>query len=336
MALALPIIPGIYSQSGIGGYAPPPLNANFVALTSTKTILIDVTTGATTEKPHSIPGAVNMAYSPNLDRLVVASTVSIGVSGGMYYSDDRGTTWTKCPAGPNWNADDSWLYVFFNPLSRRFFGLSWRTTGQEMITSEDGINWTQLGTFASQGEVVANWCSMDVDVGTGTLCIGIYANSIFRFTDPTMRSFVRKPDAGLMGNAIVVLASRGNGKWVSYGGTFTGQAQVQSVNDGQTWTAGVSAAAGDAPWIAAHQGGRAYVGHAGGVYSSADLDTTPWSLIAGSANPICMVSDKMAPRTLHINSGGQVRMLTDGTYPAALTTLAAGFGSMQRGCWVTY
>lgn len=335
MALPMALVyPGDVS-SKTPGYAPPPANDNFVVLTSTKTILVDVTTGALTEKPHSIPSPINMAYSPHLDRFVVASNITTGSAGGMWYSDDRGTTWTKCPAGPNWNSSDGWIYVFFNPVSRRFFGLSWRTTGQELITSDDGINWEQLGTFASQGEVVANWCSMDVDVQSGILCVGIYANSILRF-DPPMRTLVRKPDSGLMGNAIVVLAARGNGKWVSYGGSFTGPAQVQSVDNAQTWTPGTQAASGDAPWIAAHAGGRAYVGHTGGVYSSADLDTTPWSLIAGSGNPICMVGDKMAARTLHIDAGGAVRLLTNGNYPAPIATLAAGFGAMQRGCWVTY
>lgn len=113
----------------------------------------------------------NVAWSPSLGRFV--ATLYSGTGTGMAAYSNDGITWTvtNMPV----TASNVYLHLTWSPRLNKFFGVPY--VGTSVISSSDGITWTKTTMVSSQWQSVT-------DVPALGLLIALSANSPFLQTSP--------------------------------------------------------------------------------------------------------------------------------------------------------
>lgn len=343
MALPLALIrPGVEASSKPGGVAV----SAFYYLTSTEIIQVsvDAPVGIAARYLHNLPiQPYRLAFSPITGRMVAACWTNAS-TGGMYYSDDFGHTWTKCPVNANWNANRGYLYVIYNHISNRFVGLgAGANAANPIVVSDDGINWRNSLAQPTGDEIATNYQSMSVNMFDGRCHIVTFNNvggqrTFIRSNDSTMDSWSQINAAG---NAVEVVGDGAAGQTYSFGGSIVlgGSAAARSIDSGATLIPETPISGTN--MVVSQNDGRMFLANNGTpatLYTSVDGGDN-WTALTGGAGGAnyFMVGDPYNPRTIWINSASEVRLLTGGgAIPASLLTIpslpAAPFNRL--GCWV--
>lgn len=241
MSLPLSIIqPGIYSA---GKKIVPAFNwgsAGYYFATDKALVAFDPATDTLLRRDYPagemVGNIYNLAYIPGIRRLMLTCYLS-ATSGGMYYSDDWGLTWTKAPASGTWDAVAGYIPVKWVPAQNQLIAAKSVASGaRDIIRSTDGINYTAVAGPGGAG-LIHNYQVMPINQfgDVGFLQFNGGENRAFAYNTDNVASSTW----GVLGIGIssAICSECPNGDFVAYGTTVSGSARIRSTNGGQTWAA---------------------------------------------------------------------------------------------------